>query len=515
MGRQGEGPGKDASHPGSRIVIVSNRGPIEHYFDESGQIQRRAADGGVATALASVADTVDSSWVAAAASEADSSVVSNGNGVRLRKGSRLRLIAPPRQSYDLFYSTFCNPVLWYLQHSMWGEMERSHLGLKAAHAWQLGYLPVNQAFAEAVIEELKGRADRVMFHDYHLYLAPLFVRNFHATARLQHFIHIPWPGPEVWDELPPKIPEAICKGLLGNDSVVFQTAQSARNFLLTCSEHLMGVRIDFEAGQVIYKDRMTRVWENPISIDAVELESLLATPEARAAEARLLPLMANKKTIVRVDRLDPAKNIIAGFEAFAALLEEQPALRGQASFMAFLVPSRSSVPEYESYARRVFALVSSINERYGQPDWLPVRLFYEQNRTQAVVGMKLSDVLLVNSLADGMNLVSKEGVLVNQRDSVLVLSREAGSCEELGPDALVIDPRDVAGTATALYRALIMPGNERRRRAVSMRSSVLRHQLGDWLNLQMEDLAEGGAIEPIVMPITPKANTSLEAAYPF
>lgn len=499
----GRRPAPDASGeiPGSKIVIVSNRGPVEHFRDSEGRIQRRAADGGVATALASVAESVDTTWVAAAASEVDREVASSGNGVRLQKGSRLRLIAPHEQSYDLFYGTFCNPVLWFLQHSMWDDIERSHLGLKASHAWQLGYVPVNQWFAEAVIDEVKGRTDRVMFHDYHLYLAPLFVRSYRPNARLQHFIHIPWPGPEAWERLPPKIPEAICKGLLANDSVVFQTAQSARNFLFTCSEHLAGVRINFDAGEVTFKEHRTRIWDNPISVDALELSSVLATGEAATAEARLAPLMSGIKTIVRVDRLDPAKNVIAGFQAFARLLESRPELVGRVRFLAFLVPSRASVPEYETYARGVFKLVDEINARFGTEDWQPVALFYEQNRAQALVAMKLCDVLLVNSRADGMNLVSKEGVVVNERDGVLVLSREAGSCEELGADALVIDPENVEDTASALYRALVMPGGERGRRARAMRATILRHQLGDWLSRQMEDLAAGESIEPLIVPL--------------
>jgi trehalose 6-phosphate synthase len=213
--------------------------------------------------------------------------------------------------------------------------------------------------------------------------------------------------------------------------------------------------------------------------------------------------------------LDPAKNIIAGFEAFARLLEARPDLRGEVTFLAFLVPSRSSVLEYEAYAARVFSLVRSINERYGREGWTPVRVFYEQNRVQALVGMKLSDVLLVNSLADGMNLVSKEGAVVNERDGVLVLSREAGSCEELGADALVIDPYDVVATAEALTAALDMPRRERERRARGLRNRVLRHQLGDWLNLQLEDLAEGSVIQPLVMPLAGKASGALAPAYPF
>ena len=191
---------------------------------------------------------------------------------------------------------------------------------------------------------------------------------------------------------------------------------------------------------------------------------------------------------MRVDRVDPSKNIVAGFRAFGLLLERHPELIGQAKFLAFLVPSRTGIPEYRRCTGEVFAAIRDINSRYQQEDWRPIELFYENNYLQALAGMSLYDVLLVNPLADGMNLVSKEGPIVNEHDGVLVLSRGAGSHGELAEGAVSVDPLDIEGTAEGLASALSMPEAERRARAEQLRQTIERNDLSVWLRSQLEDL---------------------------
>jgi trehalose 6-phosphate synthase len=186
--------------------------------------------------------------------------------------------------------------------------------------------------------------------------------------------------------------------------------------------------------------------------------------------------------------MDPAKNILLGFEAFDLLLETNPELAGRARFLAFLVPSRQSVPEYRAYREEVFEAVRDINQRWGTKHWRPIEVFYEHNYDQALAGLSMYDVLLVNSLSDGMNLVSKEGALVNERDGVLVLSRAAGVFHELGDAALPIEPKDVTGTAQALADALAMPTEERRQRAARLRAAVEANDLSLWFERQLADL---------------------------
>jgi trehalose 6-phosphate synthase len=486
---------REESRPANRLLMVSNRGPLTHILGEDGDIRAQSTDGGVATALSAIAESTDVDWVACAAGEADVRMARRGQRVRLGGGSRLSYVAPQAEAYNLFYNTLCNPLLWFLQHGLWDEVAMPNPGARAMHAWKLGYLPVNQSIAEFVAEALRGRIDRVMFHDYHFYLAPLFVRNLHPQAVLQHFVHIPWPDPAEWMHLPRKISEAICRGLLANDSVVFQTEDCADNFLATCADLMHDVKVHFSDGIVEGRERSTRVWANAISVDPADLHLRLTSPAALEVAEVLQPELG-EKTIIRVDRLDPSKNIIGGFQAFEALLERYPEWQGKARFLAFLIPSRDSISEYSAYSRQVFDTVDRINSRFGGPGWQPVKVYHQHDRLRALVAMRFYDVLLVNSLADGMNLVSKEGSVINERGGALVLSKTAGSFAELGGAALGVMPGDVSGTAEALHTALSMSPLERHRRAAELRQVVLQHQLGDWLTQQLADLgiAPGRAV---------------------
>jgi trehalose 6-phosphate synthase len=481
--------GKDAQPCTERLLIVSNRGPVEHHVGEDGRITRRLTDGGVATALRSVANAVPTTWIASATSPVDKRLAGDSRCVDLGRGNRLRLVAPPTEAFDLHYGVFCNPILWFLQHSLWDRLERLDASQHAAYAWELGYLPVNLAFAEAVVDEIRAQNGpvRVMLHDYHLYAAPRFIRNLCPRASLQHFIHIPWPSPDAWRELPREIVESICGALLANDSVVFQTESSAQNFLLTCRAFLPDADIHVRTGAVGHRGRRTLVWANPIAVDIWGLSGWLSSPEAEMCR-RKLDVRPNQRTIVRVDRLDPSKNITAGFQAFDRLLREHPEWVERVKFLTFLVPSRTGIPEYRGYADEVFDAIRAINARHGRPGWTPIEAFYEQNRPQALAALSLYDVLLVNPIADGMNLVSKEGAVLNQRDGVLVLSTTAGSFGELREGALPVSPGDIRGTAEALHTALSLSPAQRRERAMRLRQAVVRHDLNHWLQLLLEDL---------------------------
>ncbi len=472
-----------------RLLIVSNRGPVEHYVDGAGRLSKRLAGGGVSTALTCVASRMPTTWIASAISTADRAAAADHSCLALGGGKRLRLVSHDPDAYELFYATFCNPILWFLQHSLWGRLQRPELARQVAQAWERGYLPVNEAFAAAVDDELRLGAGpaRVMLHDYHLYVAPLFIRDRHPGAALQHFIHIPWPRPHAWTVLPRQIVESICEGLLANDSVVFQTESSAHNFLLTCAAFLEDAGICYASRTVARNGRRTLVRANPISVDVSDLRACVSSPEG-IAYRDALARQVGERTIVRVDRLDPSKNIAGGFRAFERLLQRHPEWIGRVKFLAFLIPSRTSIPEYRSCAGEVFDVIRAVNERYGQPHWTPVAVFHEHNRPQALAALTLYDVLLVNPLADGMNLVSKEGPVLNRRDGVLVLSTAAGSYVELREGALPVWPEDIERTAEALHAALCLPPAERRTRADRLRRAVLEHDLDHWLGLLLDDL---------------------------
>jgi len=483
-----------------RLIFVSNRAPIQHCTNDDGTVERVCSGGGLASALGALAPGRPITWIAAAAGPVERQLAADGTHVALEDGKTVRFVAPARDAYDLFYGTFCNPILWFIQHSMTHRLQRDDLDSEALEAWQRGYLPVNQAFAEAVIDELDADGGRpaVMLNDYHLYAAPLFIRNRRPDATLQHFIHIPWPEPSAWRVLRWPIVQSICEGLLANDSVVFQTDQFARNFIDTCRLYLSDVSVDANNGRITRAGRTTRVWANPVSVDIWRLRRELASPEADRYR-RDLALPEGVRTIVRVDRLDPSKNAANGFRAFGRLLERHPEWRGKACFLAFLVPSRDSIPEYRTYMKEVFSASGQVNERFGTKSWTPVTVFHEHNRLQALVAMSMYDVLLVNPTVDGMNLVSKEGPAVNGKSGVLVLSETAGSSAELRAGALMVSPDDIEGAAAALDRALRMEPEERRERVQRLREAIIRHDLRRWFRLLLEDV-EGAPSRLLVAP---------------
>ncbi|MGA2285603.1 MAG: trehalose-6-phosphate synthase [Dehalococcoidia bacterium] len=503
-----------ASHP-NRIILASNRGPLEYNFDKSGALRACGGNGGVATALTSLMPLGDFVWIASAMTEGDRRMAHAGRS-RVEVDDHQcdqRFVVVPRRAYHQYYGVFSNPILWFLQHGLWDSLRAHDLAGRIRRSWEEGYLPVNRAFARCVAEELSNGTtpSYVMIQDYHLYMCPGYVRSLAPDVILQHFLHIPWPTPEDWSKLPHDIVRAICRSLLSADIVGFQTDVSAANFVETCRRFLPGVIASSSGDAVARGGRLTRVRAYPVSVDPERLrDQTLSLDFARYRKQLSQHLV--RQTIVRVDRLDPSKNILGGLDAFELLLGRHPELIGQVRLLAFLVPSRGCVPEFRSHAQRVWRRIFDINDRFRQGDWEPIEAFAENNYTQALAGMSLYDVLLVNSLADGMNLVSKEGPLVNRRDGVVVLSTEVGSQRELAEGALSVAPGDVEGTADALWRALTMAEEERRHRAHQLRRVIVENDLRTWLQRQSEDLAEIAA-ERLSLPLpSPRPALALTAA---
>jgi trehalose 6-phosphate synthase len=400
---------------------------------------------------------------------------------------RLRLVAHDPAAYDRFYNEFANPTLWFLQHYLWGLGSAPDFGPELHKAWSDGYVPVNEALAGAALEELEREPDAaVLFHDYHLYLAPSFVRDARPEVVTSHFVHIPWPEPDYWYALPSRLRVAMHEGLLANDVVGFHTERWRRAFLLS-AEQLLGARVDRETGTVEHNGRTTRVVARAISIDAAEFDRLGSDPAVLEREAALVARRP-EQLVLRVDRTDPSKNIVRGFRAFALLLERHPELHGRVGMVALLAPSRQDIPAYAEYVVAVEAAVREVNDRFGRDGWRPVELDVADDFMRSVAGYKQFDVLLANPVFDGLNLVAKEAFLVNERDGVLVLSENAGVHAELGEWALTVNPIDVSGQADALYAALTLEPAERRRRAGAIRGHVRRHDVHEWVDAQLADL---------------------------
>ena len=476
------------------IIIVSNRGPVTYQRGRELNREAKRGGGGLVTALGSLATHHDVTWIASAMSDVDREIAEESSGQavddRLANGAdyRLRLLAHERSAYDLYYNVVANPTLWFTQHCLWNlvrepDCERSGL-LKA---WREGYAPINAAFAEAALEELSRRPEAIVFfNDYHLYLAPRLVRTRAPEASLLQFVHIPWPQLTCWRVLPEEITVAIHDGLLANNVVGFHTTRWRSNFIQSAQSIVGAKRIPGEAA-VSHAGARTCLSARAIALDPDELAALTEDPRVQEHERRIVETRP-EFLVVRVDRTDPSKNIVRGFQAFELFLELHPELHRRASMLSCLDPSRLNIPEYEDYLEAIQREALRVNERFQQPGWLPIDLQIEDDVFQSIAAYKQYDALFVNAIYDGLNLVAKEAPLANERDGVLILSENTGAHEELGPFSLTIDPFDIRAQADAIYEALTLKADVRRRWIADIRSWVREHDLAWWINGLLHDL---------------------------
>ena len=477
------------------LILASNRGPVEHYVAPDGRAEARRGSGGIVTALNSLAQTAPFTWVASAMGEGDRLVANSARGSACKSplpGHKidLRYVVTPRRVYHKYYNILCNPLLWFLQHYMWNPPYNPNVDASVHDAWQNGYIPVNQGFAREIISQTRDNElpPVVISHDYHLYLVPEMVREEVPDAIIQHYVHIPWPAARYWQMIPSYITRRICSSLASADIVGFQTSQDRDSFLDTVETFVPNASVD-RGRHVIHREGVTseaRVY--PISINVSEVQRIASSPRALEHEENLLSQRGGASTIVRIDRAEPNKNVVRGFRAYELLLNRYPDLHGKVSFLAFLVPSRTHIRQYQRYMEEIGQLVNQINSKFGSDEWQPITTYMENNYTQAIAGMKLYDVLLVNTLIEGMNLVAKEGPVVNTRDGVLVLSETSGAYDQLAEGAVAVSPTDVEGTMEALYAAITMSADERKRRATALADAVNRQDINHWICRQLEDV---------------------------
>jgi trehalose 6-phosphate synthase len=473
----------------SPLVLVSNRGPVT--FGPGAEVLR--GSGGLVTALTGLASHRDAVWIASAMSEHDAAV-SQANRERAfpvvspAGGEyQVRLVVSAPEAYDRFYNTFANPMLWFIQHYLWDLSNAPDIRREEIEAFEFGYNVVNEDLARAVVEEIEGQAEPVvMVHDYHLYTLPELVRRARPDVFLHHFIHIPWTQSDAWRVLPSHIREEIYGGLLANDIIGFHTRSYRRNFLQCCQD-LLDLEVDFKRGVVRCAGREVWVRAYPLPIDHRAARRVAGGPRVAELERELLRRRRDY-LVLRVDRADLSKNVLRGFSAFDLFLEQHPEFRERVTFVAQLMPSRTDVPEYAEYLERIEALVAVVNHRHGTPDWMPIQLKLRDDLEEAMAAYKHYDVLLVNAMFDGMNLVAKEGPIVNQRHGVSILSENTGAHEELGEYALSVNPFDIQELADSIHAALDMAPEERRRRAEGLAEIVTSRDPGDWIDEQLADI---------------------------
>jgi len=477
----------------SHLVVASNRGPITFERDDDGQLVARRGTGGLVTALSSALVQAEGTWVAAAMSEGDRAMVdaTGGRIDHMQDGVAYRLryldIAP--DTYDGYYNGISNGVLWFAHHYLWDTVRSPTFGRGVQEAWD-AYVEVNRMFAAALAEEGErlGGDVRFLVQDYHLALVPRMLRDLVPDALIAHFSHTSIAGATYFRMLPVKIRDEILRGMLGADVLGFHAPAWSENFLLSARQ-LSGTRVDLARSRVGTEGREVVARIHPISVDASAMREAAATAEVRELRHELNRWRGNARLILRVDRLELTKNIVRGFQAYELFLRANPSWLERVRFLALLSPSRMEIPEYREYTEACLAEAARINGELGRGDWEPIELRLKDDYVGALAAYGLYDVLLVNPVIDGMNLVAMEGPLLNRRRGVLVLSRNAGAYGRLGRYVLPVNPFDLREMSDALGTALDMPIDERTRRARGLSRLVLANPPARWVGGQLEDLA--------------------------
>ena len=463
-------------------MLVSNRGPVSFIESDDGYQLKRGA-GGLAGAMDPVARELgnEAVWIAATTSKTDRKALADGqvDGLPGELGYRVRLLDLDPDTYSEYYDVVSNRMLWFANHCLWDELKIESFGQAELDAWESSYLPVNEAFAAAVLDESDTK-DLILFQDYHLAAAPSLVREQRPEQAIFHFTHSSFCA-DGYDRLPEPVRIGVIKGLLGADLLGFHVAPWVNAFLDCCER--IGYRVDRKRSCVEHEERTTWVRAYPIPIDAAALQELADSEAVRTWGDRFLE-EATGPAVVRADRTEPSKNIVRGFEAFGALLDRRKDLR-HVTFFACLYASRQSMDEYRLYLEEINDAIARVNDRH--PD--AIRMFLKDDYERTLGALSIYDVLLVNPIMDGMNLVSKEGVAVNRSSGALVLSEGAGSFQELGNYAVQVeDALDIEETASAIERALELSAKERDQALEGAREVVESTKPEDWIYSQIDDL---------------------------
>jgi trehalose 6-phosphate synthase len=475
------------------LIVASNRGPVTFERDADGNLAPRRGAGGLVTALLGALQASRGLWVAAAMSEGDREMVAGPDRGRIDMegyGSpyHVRYLDIPPDVYDGYYNRVSNGILWFVHHYLWDTVHTPSFDEETDRAWA-DYVQVNRTFAQALAEEgdRLSRPPAYLIQDYHLSLVPRFLRELRPEALIAHFSHTAIAGATYLRTLPGKLRDSVLRGMLGADVLGFHSQMWAENFL-TSARLLSGVRADLARLRIITEGREVLVRIHPISVDAVPMRETAATREVRQRRRELNQWRGNNRLIVRVDRLELTKNIVRGFQAFELFLTRHPEWRGRVRFLALLSPSRIELAEYQAYAEECLAEADRVNQKLGEEGWQPIEIQLREDYTGAVAAYGLYDVLMVNPIYDGMNLVAMEGPLLNRRHGVLVLSRNAGAYWRLARYAVAVNPFDLGEMADALAEALEMPQDERARRARGLSRLVLSNPPERWVRGQLDDL---------------------------
>ncbi|MEU0754942.1 alpha,alpha-trehalose-phosphate synthase (UDP-forming) [Streptomyces albogriseolus] len=476
-----------SSFGAAQVLVASNRGPVSYAVADDGSLRSKRGGGGLVSGLSAIGPDSGALWVCSALSDGDREAVrrgivgagpeappQRGGGGRRAGEDGVRMLDIPADVHADAYNGVANSVLWFVHHMLYQTPLEPAFDAEFRRQWA-SYETYNRAFARALAEEAAEGA-AVLVQDYHLTLVPGMLRELRPDLRIGHFSHTPWAPPEYFAMLPDDIARQVLRGMLGADRLGFLTHRWADAFTACCERFAGGL-----GG--------TRIGVHGLGADAdfLRARSHEADVDERMAALRE-EIGEGRRTVVRVDRTELSKNIVRGLLAYRQLLEDRPEWRERVVHLAFAYPSRQDLAVYRDYTAEVQRLAQEINEQYGTPGWRPVVLHVRDDFARSLAAYRLADVALVNPIRDGMNLVAKEVPVVSDAGCALVLSREAGAHEELGEDAITVNPYDVVQTAEALHEALSMRPEDRTERSKRLAAAATALPPARWFLDQLEAL---------------------------
>ncbi len=459
-------PGGARSNGDRPLVLVSNRGPLSFSRGDDGQLVGRRGAGGLVSGLAPLMVGTDTLWVAAAMSDGDR--VAARSGPTQAEGLHTALLDLDADDYRMAYDVVGNATLWFVHHGLWELARRPRFDRHFTQAWD-AYRRVNQVFADAVCARAPADAV-VLVQDYHLSLLGPMLAERRPDLVAVHFSHTPFAGPDWLRVLPDAVATELLDGLAGHHA---------------CGFHAPRWRDGFEADCRLWLGRDPTTFVAPLAPDPDDLQAVATGDACQQALAELEALVGDRALVARVDRVELSKNLVRGFLAYDDLLGRYPQWRERVVFGAFVYPSREGLAEYLAYRQEVELVIEQVNRRWATPTWTPILAFIGDDHPRSVAALRRYDVLLVNPVRDGLNLVAKEGALVNERDGVVLLSPEAGAWTELEGVVRRVHPFDITATADALADALATPADRRAHEAERLVHRAQARTPRDWLADQL------------------------------
>jgi len=470
---------------GAKMIIVSNREPWLHERVPDGIRSVRPASG-LTTALEPIVRAVGGTWIAHGSGSADRLVVDKKGRIGLPEENpnyTLRRIWLTKREENGYYYGLSNKALWPLCHIVYTRPSFTR------NDWEM-YKSVNQRFCNAVLEEAEGKPAIIFIQDYHLALLPRLLKNERPDLKLIHFWHIPWPNKEAFRIFP--WGEELLDGLLGNDILGFHIQHHCNNFLDTVDRGIEA-RVDYEHFCIFRGGRPTYVRPFPISVDFQQIGFDVDLPIVEKRKQSFLKELGEGITATKIyvgaDRIDYTKGIPERLRAFDVMLKRHHELRSKVSLMQLAAPSRTHIEAYRKIEEEIDNLVDEINWQHQDEEWSPIRFLRAHHDYYAVLAAyRMSDILMVTSLHDGMNLVAKE--FISSRtdgDGVLLLSQYTGAAREFS-DAILVNPFDTDQLADDMYAAFTMSDTERRSRMKRMRTQVKRNTVYHWVQRIFEEV---------------------------